>query len=138
MDDRFADTSGWAAYIDAREQYHSAAVAAFDAVWQANHRVVTTNWVFAELTALLNSPLHVPRPRQVQVLDDLRIDPGIIVVEIDRSIESEAWQLWRTRLDKYWSLVDCASFVVMSRLNLIEAITADHHFEQAGFVRLLK
>jgi predicted nucleic acid-binding protein len=37
-----------------------------------------------------------------------------------------------------WSLVDCASFVVMRQQGIVEALTTDHHFEQAGFVRLLK
>ncbi len=42
------------------------------------------------------------------------------------------------RADKEWSLVDCASFVVMQQRGLTEALTTDRHFEQAGFVRLLK
>lgn len=36
------------------------------------------------------------------------------------------------------SLVDCSSFVLMRQKDLIEALTNDHHFEQAGFIRLLK
>ena len=40
--------------------------------------------------------------------------------------------------DKEWSLVDCASFVIMKQRGVTEALTTDHHFEQAGFVRLLK
>jgi uncharacterized protein len=43
-----------------------------------------------------------------------------------------------SRPDKEWSLTDCISFVVMQECGLIEALTADHHFEQAGFVALLK
>lgn len=38
--------------------------------------------------------------------------------------------------DKEWSLVDAASFVVMRRLGITEAFTTDHHFEQAGFIRV--
>jgi predicted nucleic acid-binding protein len=34
--------------------------------------------------------------------------------------------------------VDAASFVVMSERGITEALTTDQHFEQAGFVRLLK
>ncbi len=33
---------------------------------------------------------------------------------------------------------DCISFVVMQQYGLTEALTADHHFEQAGFTVLLK
>ena len=42
------------------------------------------------------------------------------------------------RLDKKWSLVDAVSFIFMRERGMTEALTADHHFEQAGFVCLLK
>jgi len=35
-------------------------------------------------------------------------------------------------------LTDCISFVVMSEEHITEALTGDHHFEQAGFTALLK
>jgi uncharacterized protein len=44
----------------------------------------------------------------------------------------------RRRVDKEWSLTDCISFIVMERYKVTEALTADHHFEQAGFIALLK
>jgi hypothetical protein len=46
--------------------------------------------------------------------------------------------LYRQRADKDWSLTDCISFVVMRQRGLTEALTGDHHFEQAGFVALLR
>ena len=49
-----------------------------------------------------------------------------------------ATHLFAERPDKDWSLTDCISFVVMQEQGICEALTADHHFEQAGFVALLK
>jgi predicted nucleic acid-binding protein len=60
------------------------------------------------------------------------------IVHIDPTIDNEAWKLLKNRPDKKWSLVDCSSFVLMQQRGIIEALTTDHHFEQAGFVRLLK
>ena len=50
----------------------------------------------------------------------------------------ELWEqgrlLYGARHDKDWSLTDCISFVLMEREKIVEALTADRHFEQAGFV----
>jgi len=138
MIDRFVDTSGWAAWADRHEQFHAQATQAVDDTWRQGGRVVTTNWVLVELSALLTRPLRLPKPRQIQLLRDIRSDPGVTVVAVDAPLESLAWQLWEARTDKDWTLTDCASFVVMQQRQLTEAITADHHFEQAGFLRILK
>jgi predicted nucleic acid-binding protein len=49
-----------------------------------------------------------------------------------------ALEFYRQRLDKEWSLVDCASILVMLSEGITEALTHDHHFEQAGFKPLLR
>jgi hypothetical protein len=41
------------------------------------------------------------------------------------------------RPDKSWPLTDCISFSVMEEREIQEALTGDHHFEQAGFIPLL-
>jgi len=40
--------------------------------------------------------------------------------------------------DKEWGLVDCISFVVMREKHIINALTSDEHFGQAGFKVLLQ
>jgi predicted nucleic acid-binding protein len=110
----------------------------FDEVWRQRGRLVTSNWVLAELTALLTSPLRVPKAQQIQLLHDINADPGVMVVAVDSAIEAAAWQMWRTRTDKDWTVTDCTSFVIMQHKGIGEALTADHHFEQANFMRLLK
>lgn len=66
----------------------------------------------------------------------MKADPTIEILHVDEATDAEAWKLLEARADKEWSLVDASSFVVMRRFGMTEAITTDHHFEQAGFVRL--
>ena len=56
---------------------------------------------------------------------------------IDPALWQRGWQLYCARPDKEWGLTDCLSFVVMQEQGVFDAFTADHHFEQAGFIRLL-
>ncbi len=134
----FVDTAGWAAIIDKSQSQHALAVTVYRLAQLQNRSLVTTNYVLTELVALLENPLRVPRAIAVQYLEELKTSPLIEVIHIDPVLDTQAWQLLKTRLDKRWSLVDCASFVVMQQRGLTEALTTDHHFEQAGFVRLLK
>jgi predicted nucleic acid-binding protein len=43
----------------------------------------------------------------------------------------------KKRMDKGWGLTDCTSFIVMQRYEVIDALTTDEHFQQAGFRALL-
>jgi uncharacterized protein len=138
MIERFVDTSGWAEWADQTLLFHARAATLFEEVWNKRGRLITTGFVLLELTALLTRPLRMPKMQQIRLLDALRADPSVQIVPIDLSLEAAAWQLWKSRPDKEWSLVDCSSFIVMQQRGLTEALTTDHHFEQAGFVRLLK
>jgi predicted nucleic acid-binding protein len=134
----FADTAGLAAYADRTQAAHVRAVECVRAVTDTGNHLITTNYVLAELAALLTRPLRIPREQQIVFFTALRSAAWIEVVHIDPALDAAAWQLWATRADKEWSLVDCASFVVMQDRGLSEALTSDHHFEQAGFVALLR
>jgi predicted nucleic acid-binding protein len=59
------------------------------------------------------------------------------VVSVDTSLLNRGLELYQSRPDKDWGLTDCISFVVMREQNLIDALTADRHFVQAGFRALL-
>jgi predicted nucleic acid-binding protein len=60
------------------------------------------------------------------------------VVGFDPKVQQAGFDLYESRLDKDWSLTDCVSFAVMTQRGLTEALTADHHFEQAGFRAVFK
>ena len=136
MNEVFADTSGWASFFREQERHHARAVALMTQWQEENRHVVTTNYVLGELIALCER-LRVPRSRGVSYIQSIRAETWIEIVHIDEQLDVRAWELLENRLDKTWSLVDCASFVVMEQRGLTDALTTDHHFEQAGFVRLL-
>jgi len=138
VDDAFVDTAGWAALFVRTEVQHVQASRLFRQWKQQQRRLVTTNYVLAELVALLTSPLRVPRPVQLRYIDALRSAPYVDVVPIDAPTDAAAWALLKSRPDKDWSLVDVTSFVVMRQRGLTEALTTDRHFEQAGLVPLLR
>ncbi len=138
MAELFADTSGWGNLVDANQPFHSLTANIYRKSRQQAVIVVTTNYIVAELIALLTSPLKISRPNIIAFIDGLKSSPYVKVIHVDNSVDQDAWQLLKTRLDKDWSLVDCASFVVMQQRGISNALTSDHHFEQAGFVRLLK
>ncbi len=133
----FGDTGGWACLVNPREPFHSLAQSVYSKVRQRSGIIVTTNYVLAELVSLLLS-MRLPHATIVRFINDLRNSPLVEIVHIDPTLDAEAWDLFQRRPDKRWSLVDCASFVVMQRWGITEALTTDINFEQAGFVRLLK
>jgi predicted nucleic acid-binding protein len=63
---------------------------------------------------------------------------GVLVIPSSRELFESALELYRNRVDKDWSLTDCSSILLMQGLEITEALTTDHHFEQAGFTILLK
>lgn len=64
-------------------------------------------------------------------------DPNVEILSVSDSLMREAFQLFKNRPDKEWSLTDCASFLLMKEMNLAESLTADIHFTQSGFKALL-
>jgi predicted nucleic acid-binding protein len=129
----FADSFYWLALFNPRDAAHQSALAASQAL---NGTVVTTDWVLTEVADALSSPKN--RVACGEFLDDLRRSPRIIIEPASRKLFDEAWTLYCARPDKEWSQTDCVSFVVMANHGITDALTGDHHFEQAGFRCLLK
>lgn len=74
----------------------------------------------------------------MRLLKDLRADTASEIVEPTVNLFDAGIAFYDARPDKQWSLTDCISFVVMDERGLTEALTGDHHFEQAGYAALLK
>jgi uncharacterized protein len=132
----FADTSGWAYLADRHDPLHRNVHAVYQHALMRQRLLVTTNYVLAELVALLSSRSRIPRQQILLYVDALRVAPHIEIIHINAEFDAEAWSLLKARIDKNWSLVDASSFVIMTTYGMKEALTTDHHFTQAGFVQL--
>ncbi|MDQ3814804.1 MAG: PIN domain-containing protein [Armatimonadota bacterium] len=128
---------GRVCYLSSVQPQHTAATTFVGVCLAQNGRLITTNYILAELVALLTGRALLSRAQVVHSIDTLKASPHVSIVHIDPTLDAAAWKLLKARQDKEWSLVDCASFVVMQQLRLTQALTTDHHFEQAGFVPLL-
>ena len=64
-------------------------------------------------------------------------DGYIEVVPHSGELSASAIRLFTDRSDQDWSLTDCLSFLIMGRRNIRDALTADHHFGQAGLRAVL-
>jgi predicted nucleic acid-binding protein len=133
----FIDTAGWGHLIDQTQQYHSQAAFIYRSARQEKRKFITTNYVVAEIVALLTSPMRISRSAVIAFIESLKASPHVKIVHINKTLDQQAWQLLVQHQDKNWSLVDCSSFVIMRQRSIFEALTTDHHFEQAGFLCLL-
>jgi hypothetical protein len=129
----FADTFYYLAVLNADDAAHERAVKTSD---RMDGEVVTTAWVLTEVADALAAPER--RADFVTLLQTLRDDPEVTIVPPGEEMFEAGIAVYSGRRDKDWSLTDCISFAVMRERGITEALTGDHHFEQAGFVAMLK
>ena len=84
----------------------------------------------------MSSPAN--RPAFLRLLETLKSSQDVKIIPTTVELFDRGVQLYAERADKEWWLTDCISFVVMADEGLADALTCDHHFEQAGFKALLK
>jgi len=77
------------------------------------------------------------RNRCARFIDELHHSEKTKIIPLGSNLMARGLKLNAARPDKEWSLTDCISFTVMADEGLTEALTADRHFEQAGFRALL-
>ena len=126
------DTSGLLCLFHAGELQYADAVTFFDAALFK----LTTNYILAELIALAQVR-RLPRPQTLAFIADLQDSPEVMVSYVDEQLHRQALAFLQRRPDKNWSLCDAVSMVLMQQRGITDALTTDHHFAQAGFVRLL-
>ena len=129
----FADTYALIAWLNPRDSANQQVTDYLDGF---SGLLVTTEWVLMEVADALSSPQA--RGITVDFLRTVRDYPRFAIVGYEQEVYQAGFDLFAARLDKSWSLTDCISFAVMTERGLTDALTADHHFEQAGFRAVFK
>ena len=124
----FCDTFALVAWLHVRDAAHAAVR---DYFRTCSEPIVVTEWVPVETVDALSKPPF--RDKVAELLKRLRQDPQFEIVPYDWNVYRTGFDLFCGRNDKEWSLTDCISFGVMNERGITNALTADHHFTQAGF-----
>ena len=128
------DTSFVIAEVNKKDTFHSYAT-----VWLPRVHTAKEIWLHDGILIEVADGLSgVNRKGAADFIERSYNTPNTHVVPLSRDLIVRAVELYRNRPDKDWGLTDCISFTVMRDHNLTEALTSDHHFEQAGFRSLLR
>jgi predicted nucleic acid-binding protein len=132
----FLDASYAIALTLSSDTHHGQAVQLRQWIETAGARVVTTSAILMEIGNALARRAH--RAAAVRILRMLERDPGVEIVPFSPELFARAVRLFCERPDKEWGVTDCLSFEVMRERGITDALTADEHFEQAGYRALLR
>jgi predicted nucleic acid-binding protein len=129
----FLDTAFIQALLNPRDDYHQQAKGLFPRVRSASEVWITE----AILVEVGNALSAIDRRGATDFIQQCYRTSNIKVVSVDTALLMTALALYQSRSDKSWGLTDCISFVVMQQQDLVDAVTSDRHFLQAGFRRLM-
>lgn len=132
----FADTGYWIALINPGDSLHTKAEEI--STTYSPFKIVTSEMVLTEVLNSFSKGGVYIRRSTLTIVEKLCSESTISIVPQTSTQFEEARSLYAQREDKAWSLTDCASFQIMWKEGIIEALTYDRHFEQAGFKALLR
>lgn len=133
MADIFVDTSYVVALVNRNDQYHERALETANGL---NGRAfVTTDGILLEIGNALSRNF---KRESVEIIEHFLSSDDVQVIHLHPSLFRRAFDLYKSRTDKLWGLVDCLSFVIMKELGITKVLTTDKHFEQAGFTPPMK
>ena len=136
MNRLFADTSYWIALTNSFDQYHVKAVEVSSALGDC--RLFTTEAVLTEFLNALADKGSLVRAAAVETVEIILKNSQVTVIPQSRRTFSRSLAFYKARPDKGYSLTDCGSMLLMRERRLREALTTDRHFEQEGFIALLR
>ena len=136
MREVFADAGYWIAMLNPSDALHEQAEAVTKQLGDC--QIVATEMVLVELLNFFSGRGEYYREHAAEIVRTLIANPDIEVMEQTTTQFVTAVDRYASRLDHKWSVTDCASFLLMEKRYIKEALAHDHNFEQAGFVALLR
>lgn len=129
----FVDTLFVVAQINQRDQYH--VKAAELALEFEGYPLLVTDAVLLEIG---NALAKSYREEAAAVIENFLTSREVKIVRLTPELFDLAFAEYKKHRDKEWGMIDCTSFIVMRQENVHQALTFDHHFEQAGFEVLMR
>ena len=127
----FADSSGFIATFDARDQRHKRAAQAWRSFESEGLYILTTQLILAETVTHLRRRAGWETSRKIG--DALLRSQVIRVVGLSSGQLDAAWLEFVRNADPKFSLCDAASIVLMREQGITRIFTFDHHFAESGF-----
>ena len=131
----FGDSGYFIASLNDRDPLHERAAAVTEGL--GSFRLVTTQMVLTEVLNYMSDGGEYLRKLAVELVQGLENNSDVEIIPQTEIQFKAAVERYASRLDQRWSVVDCASFLVMEERNIREALANDRDFKQAGFVALL-
>jgi predicted nucleic acid-binding protein len=131
----FADTVYFVALLVPSDQHRSDAISATEQTLR--DEIVTSEPVLAEVLAHLSAGGPDARRRAVELVDNLLASDRVRIIGQTPQLFQRALELYRRRLDKAYSLVDCMSMDICAAEEITRVLTHDRHFAQEGLEILL-
>lgn len=132
----FADAGYWIAILNPADNLRAKAASLSNAL--EPFQIVTSEMIFTEVLNSFSRRERAFRQAAAQFVKRSFNNPKIEIVAQTSDLFHQSLNLYEQRADKDWSHTDCASFCIMQQKNILEALSHDRHFEQAGFVALLR
>ncbi len=127
----FLDSAFVIALVFKADQSYVNAQATWGRLTSERRKFVTTTFILDEAVTFLSS--RGEHELAVETGNQLLTSPAIEMIDVERPLVERGWEYFVRHQDKTYSLTDCISFVVMKQEAILEALTFDIHFTQAGF-----
>jgi predicted nucleic acid-binding protein len=131
----FLDTAYVNALINTRDQWHERAVHWEQKLAVERRKLLTTEFILIEIGDSLAAVKY--RMEAITAISRLTSSSFVEIIPATSQLFNAGFNLFRQRQDKAWGLTDCMSFIVMQEHQLLEALTTDDDFIQAGFRALM-